>query len=232
MGGLKSTLSFYDDLPQGLFAVAPDGRIAHLNATLAHWLALRPEAEQDAVAGGYRVGGWRCADPCRRRAPAAPPGSTSISCARTVARFPRIWFAAAMGRAASSPCWCSIRATCSRDKGRNGAEAQLKRLFQSAPFGIATVGADGGITSSNAAFMRMFFVEGRDAPANITDLVPEADERVAAELGKALLRAYSGRAGATPVEVFFGPQGEFARRIYVSPLGTRQRGRGKAPSSM
>jgi two-component system cell cycle sensor histidine kinase/response regulator CckA len=40
-----------------------------------------------------------------------------------------------------------------------------------------------------------------------------------------LLRAYSGRAGATPVEVFFGPRGEFARRIYVNPLGVGARAR-------
>src|SRR5262245_22456980 len=41
---LRATLSFYDDLPQGLFAVAADGRIVHLNGTLAQWLALRPDA--------------------------------------------------------------------------------------------------------------------------------------------------------------------------------------------
>ena len=78
----------------------------------------------------------------------------------------------------------------------------------------------------------MFFVEGRDAPANVTDLVPEADERVAAELGKALLRAYSGRMGATPVEVFFGRSGRIRAPHLRQSSQHGQRGRAKAPSSM
>ena len=40
------------------------------------------------------------------------------------------------------------------------------------------------------------------------------------DLNKALARAYAGRAGANAVEVVFGDRGEFARRIYVTPLGT------------
>ena len=40
VSGLESTLAFYDGLPQGLLAVLPDGRLAHLNATLAQWLNL------------------------------------------------------------------------------------------------------------------------------------------------------------------------------------------------
>ena len=44
VSGLESTLAFYDNLPQGLFAVTPDGRLAHINATLSQWLRLRPES--------------------------------------------------------------------------------------------------------------------------------------------------------------------------------------------
>ena len=39
-------LSLYDDLPQGLLAVAADGRIAHINTTLAQWLGLKPESSR------------------------------------------------------------------------------------------------------------------------------------------------------------------------------------------
>src|SRR4029079_10005859 len=42
-GGLEAPLAFYDGLPQGLFAVAADGCIAHVNATLSQWLRLRAE---------------------------------------------------------------------------------------------------------------------------------------------------------------------------------------------
>ena len=222
VGGLKSTLSFYDDLPQGLFAVAPDGRIVHINTTLAHWLALRPEASKTlALADIMSADGVAL---IRAAARAGRATRLNLDLLREDGRvFPAHLVCRGHGSRGIVSVLVLDQSDVQPDKDRNSAEAQLKRLFESAPFGIATVGGDGGITSSNAAFMRMFFVEGRDAPANITDLIPEADERVAAELGKALLRAYSGRMGATPVEVSFGRQGEFARRIYVSPLSTSNR---------
>ena len=33
LSGLEATLAFYDGLPQGLLAVAPDGRIVRCNAS-------------------------------------------------------------------------------------------------------------------------------------------------------------------------------------------------------
>ncbi|MBX9589168.1 MAG: response regulator [Hyphomonadaceae bacterium] len=224
VGGLKSTLSFYDDLPQGLFAVAPDERIVHLNATLAHWLALRPESSKAlSLADIVSADGVAL---IRAAARAGRVTRLNLDLLREDGRaFPAHLVCRGHGQRGIVSVLVLDQSEAQSDKGRDNAEAQLKRLFESAPFGMATIGGDGSITSSNAAFMRMFFVEGRDAPANVTDLVPESDARVTADLGKALLRAYSGRAGATPVEVFLGPQGEFARRIYVSPLNTGTRTR-------
>ena len=105
------------------------------------------------------------------------------------------------------------------------AEMRLTRVFQSAPFGIATVDADGRIVTANAAFMRMFAVEGRGVPTTVADLVPDGEEEAGRELAKALERAVSGRTGAAPIEVFFGSQRELARRIYVSALGAGPRAR-------
>ena len=222
VSGLKSTLSFYDDLPQGLFAVAADGRIVHLNTTLAHWLALRQESGK-----ALTLADIVSADGVALIRAAARSGRVTrlnLDLLREDGRaFPAHLVCRGHGPRGIVSILVLDQSDIQSDKGRTGAETQLRRLFEAAPFGIATVGPDGSIASSNAAFMRMFFVEGRDAPANIADLVPDADERMTAELSKALLRAYSGRAGAAPVEVFFGAQGEFARRIYVSPLGTGAR---------
>lgn len=224
VSGLRSTLSFYDDLPQGLFAVAPDGRVVHINTTLAHWLALKPEAGKSLsladIVSADSVGLIRAA------ARAGRVTRLNLDLLREDGRvFPAHLVCRGHGPRGIVSVLVLDQSDVQPDKDRSAAEVQLKRLFEAAPFGVATIGGDGGITSSNAAFMRMFFVEGRDAPANIADLVPDADPRATADLGKALLRAYSGRAGATPVEVFFGPQGELARRIYVSPLGTGARAR-------
>lgn len=224
VGGLRSTLSFYDDLPQGLFAVAPDGRVVHINTTLAHWLALKPEAGKSLsladIVSADSVGLIRAA------ARAGRVTRLNLDLLREDGRvFPAHLVCRGHGPRGIVSVLVLDQSDVQPDKDRSAAEVQLKRLLEAAPFGVATIGGDGGITSSNAAFMRMFFVEGREAPANIADLVPDADPRATADLGKALLRAYSGRAGATPVEVFFGPQGELARRIYVSPLGTGGRAR-------
>ena len=224
VGGLKSTLSLYDDLPQGLFAATPEGRIVHLNATLAQWLGLRSEAGKAlSLADIVSTDGVAL---IRAAARAGRVTRLNLDLLREDGRvFPAHLICRGHGPRGVVSVLVLDQSDVQREKGPDAAEVQLKRLFESAPFGIATLGADGSIVSSNAAFMRMFLVEGRETPANITELVPDADPRVTAELSKALLRAYSGRAGATPVEVFFGPQGEFARRVYVSPLGTRGQSR-------
>jgi two-component system cell cycle sensor histidine kinase/response regulator CckA len=224
VSGLRSTLAFYDDLPQGLLAVAADGRVAHVNATLANWLALRPEAMRTLTLADI----------------VSPEGADLIRAAGRAGRITRFDLDLLRddGRAVPAQLVCrghglrgmlSIlvldRSEAHQDKGRGLADGQVDRVMQAAPFGIATVGADGRIVSANAAFMRMFLVEDGDIPECVADLIPGADERATAELAKALQRAYSGRTGATPVEVFIGPRHEFARRIYVSPLGLGARGR-------
>ena len=222
IGGLKNTLSFYDDLPQGMFALQSDGRILHLNTTLGHWLGLRLDAGKPLTLSDIM-------------------SSDGVALIRAAARSSRVTrlnldLLREDGRTFPAQLVCRghgprgvasvlvLEQSDAHADASGVAEAQLQRLFETAPFGIATVSADGTIASSNAAFMRMFLTDGRDAPANISDLVPStADGHASAELSKALLRAYSGRAGATPVEVFLGPRDELARRIYVSPLGAAGR---------
>jgi two-component system, cell cycle sensor histidine kinase and response regulator CckA len=223
VSGLKSTLQFYDELPQGLFAVAGDGRIVHLNATLAHWLGLRPETGKPlTLADIVSADG---AALIRAAARAGRVTHLNLDLVREDGRtFPA--HLVCRGHRPRGVVSVLVLEQTEAHTDTVGGEAQeLDRLFQIAPFGIATVAGDGSITGSNAAFMRMFFMEGGDAPSNVADIIPKADERVTADLSKALTRAYSGRTGTNPVEVVFGEQGEFARRIYVTPLGTGTRAR-------
>jgi two-component system cell cycle sensor histidine kinase/response regulator CckA len=227
VASLRAMLSLYDDLPQGLLAVAADGRIAHINTTLAQWLALRPESARE---------------PGRALTLAdlvASDGAALIRAAGRAGRVTRLDLDLLCedGRALPVHLVCrghgprgvlSIlvldRSGSPHEGPRTPGEAQLARAVQAAPFGIATAAADGRILDANAAFMRMFLGEA-GAPEAVEDLVPEGDERASEELTRALQRAYSGRTGAGPVEVFLGPQREFARRIYVSPLGPGGRSR-------
>jgi two-component system cell cycle sensor histidine kinase/response regulator CckA len=74
----------------------------------------------------------------------------------------------------------------------------------------------------------MFTIEGQPVPVSIADLLPEKEEETARLLQRALARAISGRSGGSPIEVAFGRQQEFARRLYVAPLGAGARGRSGA----
>ena len=70
--------------------------------------------------------------------------------------------------------------------------------------------------------MRMFLATGSvEGVAGVESARHGARTAAGEELAEAAWRrAISGRTGGAPVEVFLGAQGEFARRIYVSPLGT------------
>ncbi len=221
VSALKSTLSFYDDLPQGLFAVAADGRILHVNNTLAQLLSLRPEAGKALTLSDI----------------VSDDGAALIRSASRSGRTTRLDLDLLAEDGRAVPVRLVCRGHTARgvavvlvldppdallERGRT--EAEFARLIQAAPFGIATVGADGRIATANAAFMRMFFNDGNGAAANVSDLTasdPQAGEAVA----KALQRAYSGRTGSGPADIVFGKHGEFARRLYVSPLGTGARAR-------
>jgi two-component system, cell cycle sensor histidine kinase and response regulator CckA len=222
VSSLKSTLQFYDDLPQGLFAVAADGRILHFNSTLAHWLGLRPESGKPLTLADIVS-----ADGAALVRAAARAGRVMRFNLDLVREDGRTFPAQLVCRGHRPRGVMSVlvldQGETDSDKVNSAGQAHLDRLFQSAPFGIATADANGTITSGNAAFMRMFVMEGRDAPTKVADLVAGTDERVAGELSKALARAYAGRAGTSAVEVVFGDRGEFARRIYVTPLGTGAR---------
>jgi two-component system cell cycle sensor histidine kinase/response regulator CckA len=224
ISGLQSTLAFYDGLPQGLLAVLPDGRLAHLNATLAQWLNLNPDAGR----------------PLTLRDITSPDGAALIRAAgRTgngrISRFDldllredgRQFPAHLICRAHGSTGAIAVLVL---DRGAEpqrvaDGERQLVRFLQSAPFGMATVDGEGAILNANPAFMRMFSLEHRGLPTGIADLGGNAGEEVVRELRKALRRALSGRAAAGPIEISFGAERTLVRRVYVSQLSSDQRER-------
>ena len=226
VSGLEATLAFYDSLPQGLLAVAPDGRIAHINGTLAQWLGvtesgraltLRDFVSADGAALIRGVG--RGGEPRTTR--------LELDLLREDGRaFPaQLICRSHGGRGMISVLVLERTSDLPHQGTRAEIEARLSRLFHAAPVGMATTDRDGRIVTINAAFTRMFSIEERAAPTAVANLLPPGQEEAARALAKALERAISGRAGAAPVEVTFGPKNELARRVYVSPLGVGKRGR-------
>jgi two-component system cell cycle sensor histidine kinase/response regulator CckA len=231
VSGLEATLAFYDSLPQGLLAVAPDGRIAHCNATLAQWLRLRPEAAREpgrslALLDIVSADGAALI----RAAGRATQGRATrleLDLLREDGRaFPAQLICRGHGPQGVISVLVLDR---SEETDRAGtlpqAEARLTRVLQAAPFGVATANAEGRILTANAAFQRMFTIENQPVPGTVAALLPETEAEAAGQLARALERAISGRAGAAPIEVTFGAQRELARRIYVTPLKGAPRGR-------
>ena len=111
MSGLELTLAFYDSLPQGLFAVAPDGRIAHVNATLSQWLRLRTESGRTLTL--LDIVPADGADLIRAVARSAQGRTTrlELDLLREDGRtFPAQLVCRGHGPGASSPCSCSTAA--------------------------------------------------------------------------------------------------------------------------
>jgi two-component system cell cycle sensor histidine kinase/response regulator CckA len=227
VSGLEATLAFYDDLPQGLMAVAPDGRIAHVNGTLAQWLGLRPDSGRPLTLRDFVSADAAALIRGAGRAGAAGTTRLELDLLREDGRaFPAQLVCRSHGTRGMTSVLVLERSSDLPQHGtRAEIEARLSRLFHAAPFGIATADREGRIVTANAAFARMFSIEDRAAPANMSSLVPAGQEEAGRALAKALERAISGRAGAAPVEVSFGARNELARRIYVSPLGVGKRGR-------
>jgi two-component system, cell cycle sensor histidine kinase and response regulator CckA len=227
VSGLESTLAFYDSLPQGLFAVAPDGRVAHVNATLSQWLRLRTEPGRTLTL--LDIVPPDGADLIRAVARSTQGGTTrlELDLLREDGRtFPAQLVCRGHGpRGIISVLVLDRSEEPTRAEAHAHTEMRLTRVFQSAPFGIATADASGRIVTANAAFMRMFAVEGRGVPTTVAGLVPDGEEQAGSELAKALERAVSGRTGGAPIEVFFGSQRELARRVYVNALGAGPRTR-------
>ena len=229
VGSLRSTLPSTTTCRRACSPSPPTAASLHVNTTLAQWLGLRPEIGAGADAGGHRVVRRRGADPCRR--PRRPrDAARPRSAARGRPRLPR-----APGlprpRHARRAVDSGSRPQRERRRRRRGRPRGATRpAVQAAPFGIATVDADGRILDANTAFVRMFSRDGRTRPRRRRPGRRLPTSARARSSRKALQRAYSGRTGATPWSCSSAPSGEFARRIYVSPARNRQQGaRGRHP---
>jgi two-component system, cell cycle sensor histidine kinase and response regulator CckA len=102
--------------------------------------------------------------------------------------------------------------------GATGTDDRFQRMFNSAPFGVATIDSTGGVINANAAFQRMF-PEGTDQQRSIVKRLTShagQDQRSAVEA--AIVRALAGRVSASPLEVGSGAEAQVARQLHINPL--------------
>ena len=219
---LAAVLGRYDAAPVGLLLADGGGLVHHANATFIRWLGLEPAALAErslrlpdlVTAQGFEL----LAGTAGAKGGESSGVDLDVTCggARAV---PMRLFAR---REASGGL---VIGALNRDSGAGAsldveaAEVRFARFFQSAPFGIATVGADGRIASTNASFTRMI-LEGSSGigehAAEVLCRSAEPGVRSAAEA--ALRQALAGKMSAMPIEISVGAQKEYSRRVYISPL--------------
>ncbi len=223
IASLESTIKDYDGLPVGFLAVAADGCVRQVNATLASWLGLPGDAGR-----ALKLGDLMSEDAVHllkvlARQGAGEGAKADMEFVRDDGKRLPVTVVARSGGASADDGFAV--AVLARDAERaappqgRAAEPRFARLFQSAPFGIATITAEGRIISANAAFGRMLLepasVEGR----HVTELVCrslQGELRASAE--RTITQALAGQAAVQPIEVPVGPQADFTRRFYMSAL--------------
>jgi two-component system, cell cycle sensor histidine kinase and response regulator CckA len=233
--GLQSRLDMLEAMPAGFLRVDAEGRLFYVSRLLAGWLGLeaeRPErptllteitagnaAEliQSMVRGGpNRSGPQRLDLDLVRRDGRRWPATIVVQPAEDSAA-PGHLDAVVIARTDTHGDVEAVELT-----GRPFAS-----LFQSAPFGIATLSGDGRIVSANSAFTRLLMA-GRaasdDSAIDILTRQVDADKR--AEIAAALEAASTGKANIAPVEIELGANSEFTRRVFFNSLAGPAEARG------
>ncbi|MEQ1652102.1 MAG: response regulator [Hyphomicrobium sp.] len=224
IGNLEAALAAFDTMPAGFMSISGDGTIAHVNTSFESWLG--------HSAGTLRARAIKLADVA---------GDDGASLLATLAseedaerRTIDLDLTRADGRIAPLTLFVepspmhgtggfTITAIQRNARGNLGAgghqEIRFSQFFQSAPFGIATLDAEGRIASCNTAFMRMV-LDGRPAHDILATSAlcrnAEPDERTAIDAG--LADVLTGRGNVQPIEITGGADKQYARRVYLSPV--------------
>ena len=219
---VQSAITYLDSAPAGFFTADTDGNIEYLNATLAQWLGLdlsevanaRLNLSQimsaDSSALISRAGRGSTQSGTRRfDIDLVKSDGTSLP-VRILHRLPRVGFgglahALVLSRAPGEA------------EAAGAAELRFARLFHSAPIAIATVDAQGLISATNTAFVRLFGDAAADATRK-TSLESLVGAESHQPLRRALDAALARQGLIEPVDIAFAGGVERSGRIYLSPV--------------
>jgi two-component system cell cycle sensor histidine kinase/response regulator CckA len=219
---VQAAIAYLDSAPAGFFTADADSNIEYLNATLAQWLGLdlsevanRPlKLEQimspNSAALIARTGRGSAQGATKRfDSDLVKADGTSLP-VRILHRLPRAGGSGALAHA------LVINRGPGEAEEAGAAELRFARLFHSAPIAIATIDAQGLISATNAAFLRLFSGaadEGRKV--SLESLVePESHQG----LRRALDAAIARQGLIEPVDIAFAGDRERSGRIYLSPI--------------
>jgi two-component system cell cycle sensor histidine kinase/response regulator CckA len=219
---VQAAIAYLDSAPAGFFTADADGNIEYVNATLAQWLGL----DLSEVAGRQlKLAEIMSADSAALIAPngrGQAPGATrrfdldlvkadgTSLPVRVLHRLPRAGTSGGLAHA------LVLNRGPGEAEEAGAAELRFARLFHSAPIAIATVDAQGFISATNAAFMRLFGAAADDGRQVSLDSLVEPDSHQA--LRRALDAAFARQGLIEPVDIAFVGDKERSGRIYLSPI--------------
>jgi len=224
---VQAAIDYLDNAPAGFFTVEADGSIEYLNATLAQWLKLdlteiaasrlklsqiMSQDSASLLAGAGRGEGQGGAQGGVRR--------FDFDLLRTDGTTMPVRVLHRLQRGSQPALVLVLNRGPGEAQEAGVADLRFTRIFQSSPFAIATVDADGAVTATNAAFSRMF---GADAGAGDGKLKLEnfVDEGNRQDLRKALDAAIAGQGMIDPIDVTFAGPGR-SGRIYLNSIADAQ----------
>ncbi len=217
---LVDTLGYYDAAPIGLLTVDHGGTVRHLNGTLARWLGY---PNQTLVNRVVRLTDILNAETVNliegaRRAGTEDMISLDIDATREDGRLLPLRLVARTHRDGHRLiAFINREADHGLGFDASASDVRFARFFQSAPFGIASVSADGRVTSSNGAFARLMLDASGGVGKRAVDVLARSDDKAARiEIEENLRRVLSGKAGGQPLETELTPT--TVRRVFMSPM--------------
>ncbi|MEQ1672289.1 MAG: PAS domain-containing protein, partial [Hyphomicrobium sp.] len=224
IGNLEAALAAFDTMPAGFMSISSDGTISHVNTSFEAWLGhdagtLRSRAVKlSDVAGddgASLLSSLATEDDAERR-------TIDLDLTRADGRIaPLTLFVEPSPAHGTGGFTVTAIQRSARGSTGSGAHQEIRfsQFFQSAPFGIATLDAEGRIASCNTAFMRMV-LDGRAAHDILATSAlcrnAEPEERTAIDAG--LAAVLTGRGNVQPIEVTGGDNKQYSRRVYLSPV--------------
>jgi two-component system cell cycle sensor histidine kinase/response regulator CckA len=218
---VQQAIAYLDHAPAGFFTADGDGTIDYLNATLAQWLGLdlaevsgrelklsdimTPDgAALIARAGrGAGEGATRRFDIDLVKA----DGTTlPVRILHGLAAYGGLAHALVLNRAPGEP------------EEAAAAELRFARLFNMAPIAIATIDHDSSISTTNAAFVRLFGSAVDGVPGRKVSLASLAEGDGAEALQTALDAVIAGQGLVEPVDIAFKGDKDRSGSVYLSPV--------------
>lgn len=218
---LEAALAQLDASPAGLMEVDSRGVVRRLNGTFLRWLGADPTA---VATKGLRLAELMSLSDAELMINAAAqyhtnPAGLDVAMKASDGNIIGLRLFARRDAQGSLLIAGYPRDAATGEAGSSEADIHFARFFQQAPFGIATVSADGRLLSTNAAFARMI-PDGANGVgrAAVDVLCQGAASETQAAVATAIRQALAGTMTATPIETTVGPEKEFSSRLYVSPL--------------